>query len=122
MEELRLWAPIVIATAALLWNIRIQIATARRDELDKVKGDIEAVEAKLETHVSTGQVSRAEVADRLTTIEGQLKHLPDAESAHRMEVAIARLEGNLEVMAERLKPVAAISERLQEFLLEQAKR
>ncbi|MDJ1463422.1 MULTISPECIES: DUF2730 family protein [Nitratireductor] len=59
---------------------------------------------------------------RIQKLENQLEHLPDSGSAHRLELAIERLNGRIETLDERLKPVAAISERMQELLLEQAKR
>ncbi|WP_048646588.1 DUF2730 family protein [Nitratireductor soli] len=59
---------------------------------------------------------------RLQAVESKIEHMPDSGSAHRLELAIERLNGRIETLDERLKPVAAISERMQELLLEQAKR
>jgi len=70
---------------------------------------------------------------RLQALEADMRHLPDRDHAHRMELAIerltsvtqtleAQLSGRMDTLDERLKPVASISSRLQEFLLEQAKR
>jgi len=70
---------------------------------------------------------------KIGIMEETLKHLPDRDQAHRLELAIEKLTGRMEAMDERvagqmktldasLKPVSAIGLRLQEFLLEQAKR
>lgn len=59
---------------------------------------------------------------RIQAIEGEIKHLPDRETTHRMELAMSEINGKLNVMAERLKPIEAIGERLQETLMEQARR
>ena len=59
--------------------------------------------------------------DRVSRIEGELKGVPDRESVHRMQLEMERMRGTIEVLNERLIPLAAISGRLQEFLLEQAK-
>jgi hypothetical protein len=59
------------------------------------------------------------VDTRVTRIESELEHLPDKDTAHRMEMAIARLEGRLEVMDERLKPVAAMASRMQDAMIEE---
>lgn len=67
----------------------------------------------------------------MAKIDEALKHIPDREQSHRLELAITQLSGRLDAMDqrvsgkietldERLKPVSAISDRLQEFLLEQA--
>lgn len=66
------------------------------------------------------KIDRAE--DRIAALENELRHLPDRDSVHRMELSLRDLKGELKAVGEQLKPVAAISERLQEFLLEQAKR
>lgn len=57
---------------------------------------------------------------RISAIEGDIEHLPDKDATHRMEMAIARLEGRLEVMDERLKPVASIANRMNDILLERS--
>lgn len=58
----------------------------------------------------------------IQSIEGEIKHLPDRETTHRMELAMSEINGKLNVMAERLKPIEAIGERLQETLMEQARK
>lgn len=59
---------------------------------------------------------------RLHTMEEHVRHLPEADTTHRLEKTMVELQGKLEVLGERLKPVAAIGDRLQEFLLNQATR
>lgn len=62
------------------------------------------------------------VEDRIARVEGELKGVPDRESVHRMQIEMERMRGTIEVLNERLVPLAAISGRLQEFLLEQSRR
>ncbi len=62
------------------------------------------------------------VEDRVAALENEFRHLPDRGSVHTIQISLAELRGEMRAMGEQLKPVAAISERLQEFLLEQAKR
>lgn len=121
MEELQEWAPILIALAMLVWNIGIYRATARKDELTTLHERVDEVQRELSDHQLSGAHSRQQIAERLTHIEGQLNHMPDQASSHRMEVAMTHLQGQLDVLAERLQPVAAIAGRLQEVLLEQSK-
>jgi hypothetical protein len=59
---------------------------------------------------------------RLSEAENDLEHVPDRDTAHRLELAINRLEGKLETMDERLKPVAAMSHRMQDFLMDEARK
>lgn len=65
------------------------------------------------------KIDKAE--DRVTRLENEFRHLPDRNSVHSIQLSLGDLKGELRAMGEQLKPVAAISERLQEFLLEQAK-
>lgn len=58
---------------------------------------------------------------RLARIEATLEQMPKAESVHELRVDVARIEGQLGVIGERLKPVAQVTERLQDWLLENKK-
>lgn len=69
---------------------------------------------------------------KIQAIEKDIEHLPDRETTHRMEMAIgdilkrlevqdATLSGKFAAMDERLKPIQAIGERLQDTLIEQAR-
>lgn len=51
----------------------------------------------------------------------KIDQLPNQEMMHRLELSLVRMEGHIDRMDERLKPVAAIAERMQELMLEQAK-
>lgn len=62
------------------------------------------------------------IEDRVAALENEFRHLPDRGSVHTIQLSLSELRGEMRAMGEQLKPVAAISERLQEFLLEQAKR
>lgn len=70
---------------------------------------------------------------RLKTLEGEVKHLPNRDATHQLELGVkdlvaatktleARLSGRMDALDERLKPVAATSARLQEYLLRQAEK
>jgi len=76
----------------------------------------EGREAHAEVKTQRDKIETLE--DRVSKIEGEISHLPDKDTAHRMEIAIARLEGRLEIMDERLKPVAAMATRMQDYLME----
>ncbi len=72
---------------------------------------IEALEARLALLES----GHARLRDR---VDG----LPNADMMHRLELSLARMEGHIDRLDERLKPVAAISERMQEILIEQGRK
>lgn len=55
---------------------------------------------------------------RLTVVENDIKHLPDKDGVNAMRLEISDMKGQLAVIAERVKPIAAIAVRLQETMLE----
>ncbi|MGN6777586.1 DUF2730 family protein [Rhizobium sp.] len=55
---------------------------------------------------------------RVQKVENDLTHMPDAETAHRLEITLERIAGRLDTMDERIKPIAATNLRLQDYLLE----
>lgn len=72
--------------------------------------------------IDSAVVARFQLLDsKVQTIEGELKHLPDGDAAHRLELAVEKLTGKLEVLEERMRPIAAINARLQEWALERGK-
>lgn len=60
-----------------------------------------------------------DIEDRVSRTEGEIKHLPDKDMAHRLEMAVVRLEGKMEAMDERLKPVASMASRMQDMMIEE---
>jgi len=62
------------------------------------------------------------LSDRMKTLEDEFKHIPDAKSFHAIELAMKGMSGKMDVIEERLKPIAGIAERLQEVLLNRGDR
>ncbi|SIP88823.1 Protein of unknown function [Rhizobium sp. RU35A] len=90
--------------------------------LGHAKGYFSSGEKTLIAQVDANEKKLVEHDRRIQAIEGELKHLPDRETAHKLELALANISGRLDTLDERLKPIAATSGRLQEFLLEQAQK
>lgn len=127
MDDLRLWAPIVVSVLALLSPWVMFGRTARRTEIADLSTKIGGLTPKIEEKASTGRVGALEdrvdrAEERITRAESRLEYVPDKDSSHRLEMAIARLEGRMETMDERLKPVAAMANRVHERMFEEASR
>lgn len=67
----------------------------------------------------------ADIFDRLRRVEAdvsamknEIAHMPDKDTAHRLEMAIEGLKGQIGIMDQKLIPVASMATRLQEFVLE----
>ena len=94
------WSGVLMAVISLVVSVNAARSARNKAEIEGLASSQRAFEA------------------RLSKAENELLHMPDKDTAHRMEMAIQRLEGRLEVMDERLKPVAAIASRMQDVLLE----
>lgn len=106
-QEILPWTSLALALIALLGHAKGYFSSGEKTLGDRVK----KAEGTLTEHDR-----------RIQAVEGEIKHLPDRETTHRMELAMSEINGKLNVMAERLKPIEAIGERLQETLMEQARR
>ncbi|OCP17450.1 MULTISPECIES: DUF2730 family protein [unclassified Ensifer] len=117
VETLKSWLgllSLIISVGIALWTIISSGSKQTANELAEFKKtDASEKKALMEAVQALGQ--------RTQTLESELKHLPDRETTHRMELAMMEINGKLNVMAERLKPIEAIGERLQEALLEKAR-
>ena len=60
--------------------------------------------------------------DRLAALEIATREMPKRKDFHDLDLRMTKLQGAMEVLTERLKPIEAISERLQEVLLEQGRK
>jgi hypothetical protein len=128
VEDLRLWLPIAIALAVFAWNVHLQRSGVRKDELDTLRKEIESVDGKREQDAQDGQHSRAEVAERLTRVEAQLAQMPDKESVHRVEVTVARMEGDMKAqgaaivaIGENVKAATNSVQRIENYMMESRK-
>jgi hypothetical protein len=62
--------------------------------------------------------AKTEYGNRLLALEGKVDHLPDTEMVHGLTLSIAEMKGQIAVIVERVGPIKAIAERLQESFLE----
>lgn len=58
---------------------------------------------------------------RVARLEAAIQSLPKGEAVGELRVNVAKIEGQLGVIDERLKPVARMMERMQDWLVENGK-
>lgn len=100
------WADALIALAAFGFGVYGLLA---RSAMAKLKA--------FDSHLEKGGKLMARLESGLALVEHELKHMPDKETTHRLELAITALDGRLETLAERIKPIAAQAERLHDAWL-----
>ena len=54
---------------------------------------------------------------RLGQVETDIDHLPEKDLVHRLELSIEQLKGQMSVIAERVGPIKAVADRMQELML-----
>ncbi|MFC3074677.1 DUF2730 domain-containing protein [Shinella pollutisoli] len=88
----------------------------------QVRSILSSGEKKLDERLTKAESKLVEYDRRVQTLESEMRHMPDRDTAHRLELTMEKISGRLDTLDERLKPIAATSGRLQEFLLEQAQK
>ncbi len=107
LQPIIVWITAALTVINFLTIIKNALSSTSKENAADIKGH---------THKLT------EHDRRIQTIEGEMKHLPDRESQHRMELAMAAINGRLDTLNETLKPIKATNERINELLVEQVKK
>lgn len=100
--EFKDWVPIVnlvitIGTLAYAWFTR----TGR-----------EAV-----TKVDALQLDHIALVSRVARVEGEMETVPGKDELHKLQIEMTRMNGVMEVLAERIKPIAEQARRAQEAMM-----
>jgi len=111
MHDILPWLGPIIALASLAYTI---INSRSKAAAQKVQ----LLETKIDRAIDRDRA----IEERVSRVENELRHLPNKEVTHRLEIAMVELSGKMDAFTEQLKPVNAISSRLQELLLEKATR
>lgn len=96
--------------ANMLWSIFSGPTRKLTDRLAEAETRLREAERRAERHSA-----------QLAQVSHDISSLPGHQALHQMELSMARLEGNISVLTERLIPVAAIAEKMQEMMLQQGK-
>lgn len=90
--------------------------------LTQIKSVLSSGEKKLEERMVKAETKLTEHDRRVQTVESDMKHMPDRDTAHRLELNLEKLASQVATLNERVKPIAATNERMMELLLEQGKK
>jgi hypothetical protein len=103
VQVLLLWAvalSTVINLGTVIWNI--------------FSGPSKRNGAKLDEHAATLRL----LDTRLSSIENAHRDMPKQKDFHESEMAMVALGGKIDVLTERLKPLEAVMERAQQWMME----
>jgi hypothetical protein len=127
MEFVQQWASLIVSLITIGTTAYIWMTSGSKDaqkDIAALKEDIEKDARELaadreKTALAVGDRFQR-VENRVLKLEADFQHLPEREQVHRIELGLAELNGKFEVISERLKPVQAIADRLQELEFERA--
>ncbi|CAM5397639.1 hypothetical protein AFEL58S_01985 [Afipia felis] len=114
---------IIVPWLALATGIASFVYAMRRDKSQAVDQKLADLGTFADTRASKEHVASIadkldRLEDRATRIESELSHLPDTKTVGSIELKMAELSSQVGILAERIRPVAAIADRLQEKILE----
>lgn len=116
--EYLLYANTALASLAILGHAKGYFSSGEKTLAEALKSFTE----KVEHRQGKTEAKLVEYDRRIQSLEGEMKHMPDRDMAHRLELAVEKMSGRLDTMAETLRPIRATSERMSELLVEQAKK
>lgn len=112
------WIAILIAAASFLYPI----LNGRSKKIDARLDAIEAAQKhdREQAIIRTAAVKAESdlVKDRVVKLEADMAHLPDKDVTHRLEMTLAAVQTEMGRLSERVKPIAAMAERIQEVMVE----
>ena len=100
----------IVALAAILsfgtsiWNIMGSGTRQNATRLAAVEGRVSATERLVQHHTD------------------QIDQMPGIDMMHQIELSLAKLHGDLGRLEERLKPLSAVVERMQELMIAEARK
>lgn len=107
--EIGLYCSLALSIIALIGHAKNWINSGEKE--------LNASVASLETRVQETEKKVSGHDRRIQSIEGDMKHLPDRDSQHRLELSMVEMNGRMSTVVEALKPIQATSERMNELLM-----
>lgn len=101
------WFGASVSLVALI----VALVTARMTRSD---AKLSSIHTKLEN--IGGRIDLVE--KRSAAVEQELKHVPSEKGFHDLGLQMAAMKGQIDVLVERVQPIRAMSERMQEALVE----
>jgi predicted nucleic acid-binding protein len=118
MNEYAVWAGPLMALATLAYAIVTNRTKAHGQQIGAIQNAIAAVERQVMSVQGLLNSRLDVVEDRVVKVEATMAHLPSKDTTHHLELSMAEMRGELRTLAERIKPIAAISDRIQDAVLE----
>ncbi len=110
--EISQYGAIVLALIAIAGHIKTWMSSGEKDLEKSVKAltdDGAAAEKKLTEHDR-----------RIQTLEAEVRHLPNKDAVHNLQIDLTELKGHVATMAKSAEATERTTRRVEEFLLNRA--
>ncbi|WP_316171074.1 DUF2730 family protein [Bradyrhizobium sp. SZCCHNRI1058] len=118
LNELAPWFAIAISFVSLAYSILNGRSKKIDDDIQQVKKGHKDDHDATTIRLAAMKAEFDQVKDRLTRVETEMAHLPDKDVTHRLEMALASMQTEMRGLNEKVKPIAAMADRIQEAMLE----
>jgi hypothetical protein len=119
MSEILPWLSPIGALGALVYTIWTNRQKASAAALETLAAGLSRKADSETVALLSAKVDILE--DRATRLEKDFEYLPSKDATHRLEVAIGELRTHVASLSERIKPVSAMADRIQEAMMDQVK-
>lgn len=106
--EISQYGAIVLALIAIAGHIKTWMSSGEKVLEDKVSA--------LGAAADEADKKLTEHDRRIQTLENDLDHVPKAEMFHELALEVSEMRGDIKALTERLTSVAAVSNRLEQWL------
>lgn len=118
VTDLAPWVAIVVSILSAIYaalngrskKVDADMADLRKDH----KADHDATAIRLSAMKSENDMLK----ERITRVESEIEHLPDKDATHRLEMALASMQTEMRGLSEKVKPISAMADRIQEAMLD----
>lgn len=85
--------------------------------LTQIKSVLSAGEKKLDERLGRAEKTLIDHDRRIQSVETEIRHLPDKESVHKLQVDLTEMKGQIATMVKSTESTERATHRLEQFLL-----
>ena len=124
ISPLKDWVGLIGAILALVLSIYAIFTKPSKENSDKLEKLEKDSSARLEDLEKDLRKEMADQSSRITghgqriqKMESEMAHLPDKDIVHRLEIALANMQGQMSTFAAEIKPLNASIKRMESYMI-----
>lgn len=110
------WLSVITSLGTLVFVTITYRSGCNERRVAEVEGKVETKASK--DHVASLAAKIDVVEDKITRMQSHLEHMPDKDTTHRLELAIGEMRTEMRGLSEKVKPISAMADQIQEAILE----